>query len=180
MEIIRPIIKIYHDEEIELNYKKTLDYYNGKYSVTVNEKDIFYCSEEEVVNRLNDFAEKSINNISDKIDINIWFKEFNNLYPWVEKLGKHNLFNKEKIILAIEKYSEKINIAVGLYNIIYRAIPFSINHDDMNEYFEIFKNKVCITYYAKLIREIKKSLDKKIFDVKLIEDLFGTLFNSNY
>ena len=37
--IIRPIINIYNDEDIEVNYKKALDYYIGKYRInSLNEQ----------------------------------------------------------------------------------------------------------------------------------------------
>ena len=88
--------------------KKALDYFIGKYSVTTSEKDIFYCSEQEVEQRLIDFVNNNIKNINNKIDINVWFKELNNLYPWAEKINKPQIFNEKEIILAMDKYVEKI------------------------------------------------------------------------
>lgn len=176
--IIRPIINIYKDDDIEINYKKALDYYIGKYSVTTNEKDIFYCSEQEVEERLNAFVDNNIKQINHKIDINVWFKELNNLYPWAEKINKKKIFDEKEILSAIDKYKERINTNENLYNIIDRTLPFHLSHKDMEKYYNNLKSKVAIYYFKILIENIKKSMTNNKYDVELIRNLFDTLSNS--
>ena len=176
--IIRPIINIYNDEDIEVNYKKALDYYIGKYSVTTSEKDIFYCSEQEVEERLNAFVDNNIKQINNKIDINVWFNELNNLYPWAEKINKKKIFDEKEILSAIDKYKEKINTNENLYNIIDRTLPFHLSHKDMEKYYKNLKSKVAIYYFKILIENIKKSMANDRYDVELIRNLFDTLSNS--
>lgn len=176
--IIRPIINIYKDDDIEINYKKALDYYIGKYSVTTNEKDIFYCSEQEVEERLNAFVDNNIKQINHKIDINAWFKELNNLYPWAEKINKKKIFDEKEILSAIDKYKERINTNENLYNIIDRTLPFHLSHKDMEKYYKNLKSKVAIYYFKILIENIKESMTNNKYDVELIRNLFDTLSNS--
>lgn len=176
--IIRPIIGIYKDENTEVNYKKALDYFIGKYSVTTSEKDIFYCSEQEVEQRLIDFVNNNIKNINNKIDINVWFKELNNLYPWAEKINKPQIFNEKEIILAMDKYVEKINLQDNLYNILDRTLPFHTSHEDMQKYYKVLKTKIAMYYFSKLIDKIKQSMKSNVYDDNLIRNLLDTLTNT--
>lgn len=176
--IIRPIIGIYKDENTEVNYKKALDYFIGKYSVTTSEKDIFYCSEQEVEQRLIDFVNNNIKNINNKIDINVWFKELNNLYPWAEKINKPQIFNEKEIILAMDKYVEKINLQDNLYNILDRTLPFHTSHEDMQKYYKVLKTKIAMYYFSKLIDKIKQSMKSNVYDDNLIRNLLDALTNT--
>lgn len=176
--IIRPIIGIYKDENTEVNYKKALDYFIGKYSVTTSEKDIFYCSEQEVEQRLIAFVNNNIKNINNKIDINVWFKELNNLYPWAEKINKPQIFNEKEIILAMDKYVEKINLQDNLYNILDRTLPFHTSHEDMKKYYKVLKTKIAMYYFSKLIDKIKQSMKSDVYDDNLIRNLLDTLTNT--
>ena len=178
LNIIMPIINIYKDNDTKLNYEKALDYYIGKYSVSNSEKDIFYCSEQEVKDRLNAFIENNIKKINNKIDINVWFKELNILYPWAERINKKNMFVESEIISAIDKYKEKINIDDNLYNIIDRTLPFHLSHKDMEKYYKIFKNKIATYYVTTLVEKIKKSMINDRYDINLITNLFDVLSNT--
>lgn len=178
MGIIKPIINIYYDCDIDSNYKKALDYFVGKYTVTESEKNIFYCSEEEVRKRLNDFYNNNIVNINDNIDINVWFKELNNLYPWTEKINEPNIFKEEEIISAADKYVLKMDVNDSLYNLIDKTIPFHISNTTTKKYYTIIKNKITINYFNKLVIKINESIDKDEYNEKIIEELFDSLGNS--
>lgn len=176
--IIRPIINIYRDDNTSINYNKALDYYIGKYSITVSEKNIFYCSEQEVEQRLAEFVNNNIKKINNQVEINVWFKELNELYPWAEKIDKSNIFKEEEIVDAIDKYVEKVVINDTLYNLIDRTIPFALSHKNMERYYGILKSKLTIHYFVKSIEIIKELLKVGEYDVKIISELLDSLGNS--
>lgn len=178
LNIIKPIVNIYLDVNAELNYKKALDYYVGKYSITSNEKNIFFCDEEEVEKRLTSFVDNNIKNINDKVDINIWFKQLNDLYPWAEKIGKKQIFNEQEITTAMDKYIDKFIIDDSLYNLLDRTIPFGISHQDMDKYYKMFKCKLALHYVNEMIEKAKNSIRSKKYDDKIIRELFDTVSNN--
>lgn len=178
ISIIKPIINIYNDYNVELNYKNALDYYIGKYSITTSEKNIFYCSEQEVEERLLDFVNNNIKNVNDELDLNVWFKEFNDLYPWAEKINKSNIFKEKEILFAIEKYVENVVINDTLYNLIDRTIPFHLSHKDMEKYYKFLKCKLATHYFGELIKEIKQQIKTREYNDKIIRDLFDSLGNT--
>lgn len=107
---------------------------------------------------MNAFVDNNIKQINNKIDINVWFKELNNLYPWAEKNNKKKIFDEKEILSAIDKYKEKINTNENLYNIIDRTLPFHLSHKDMEKYYKSLKSKVAIYYFKILIKNIKESM----------------------
>lgn len=178
MGIIRPILELYYDCNTENNYSNIKDYYFVKHNVSPKEKNIFYCSEQEVEDRLRNFVKNSIKKINNQIDINVWFKELNDLYPWAEKINKLDIFYEEEIILAIDEYVKRVCINDSLYNLIDRTFPFHISHKEMKKYYTVLKRKLAIHYFTELIKNAKQSMKTNEYNSKIISDLFDTLRNS--
>ena len=175
--IIRPLIELYFDRNIDVNFSNIRDYYFVKHNVNPEEKNIFYCGEQEVEQRLRDFVKNSIKNINQTLDINVWFKELNDLYPWAEKINKPDIFEEVDIVSAIEKYVERVSIDDSLYNLIDRTIPFHLSNKEMQKYYAILKRKLTIYYFDELIKKIQNSMKTNEYSSKLISDLFDNLRN---
>ena len=175
--IIRPLIELYFDRNIDVNFLNIRDYYFVKHNVNPVEKNIFYCGEQEVEQRLLDFDKNNIKNINQTLDINVWFKELNDLYPWAKKINKPDIFEEVDIVSAIEKYVERVSIDDSLYNLIDRTIPFHLSNNEMEKYYAILKRKLTIYYFDELIKKIQNSMKTNEYSAKLISDLFDNLRN---
>lgn len=175
--IIRPLIELYFDRNIDVDFLNIRDYYFVKHNVNPEEKNIFYCGEQEVEQRLIDFVKNNIKNINQTLDINVWFKELNDLYPWAKKINKPDIFEEVDIVSAIEKYVERVSIDDSLYNLIDRTIPFHLSNNEMEKYYAILKRKLTIYYFDELIKKIQNSMKTNEYSAKLISDLFYNLRN---
>ena len=177
--IIRPIIELYFDRNIEINILNIKDYYFVKHNVNPEEKNIFYCDEQEVEHRLRNYVENSIKTINQETDVSVWFKELNNLYPWAEKINKPEIFEEVDIVSAIEEYVKKINTDDAIYDLIERVEPFELSNKKMAEYYIILKQKIAIYYFNEQIKKIQKSMHENKYNYKLLSDLFDNLRNTN-
>lgn len=173
--IIQPIMNLYYDYDVENNYLKIRDYYFVKHNINPEEKNIFYCSEEEVESRIKNFVANSIEKVNKNLDVNLWFKEFNVLYPWAERINKKNLFNKNKIEAIMEEYAKAININESLYEIIDRTMPFSIENEELQKYYKSYKNKIAISYFSRIVDAVKK---ENKYNITYLDNLFNIISNS--
>lgn len=177
LNIIKPILNIYYDYNIEQNYSNIKDYYLVKHNINPEEKNIFYCSEEEVESRIKSFITNSIEKVNENLDINLWFKEFNIIYPWAEKIDKKELFKRNKIELIMDEYAKSVDINENLYEIIDRIMLFSIENKELQEYYKIYKNKISISYYTRLIEKIKNMIEENNYDITYLDNLFNIISN---
>ena len=178
--LINPIINIFDNIDETASYQKINDYFVIKNNVIQNKKDLFFCSEDELKERINDFVDNNIKNIDKKKSLYIWFKELNSIYPWAERIKMDKKFHKKDIENTMDFYLSNISTNEYLYNIIDRTLPFSIESENMKKYYNTLNKKIVEHYYTKLLNNIKYSVPVDNYDVELLEKLFSTINLTQY
>jgi hypothetical protein len=188
--ILEPIIKIYNDVEVEDSYIQIKNYYKAKNSLEGSsekalknnvKKDTFFCSLDELIERIDIFKKECIYKINDNMNFNNWFKELNVLYEYSQIYGLKESFDRNEIIEAMNKYVDKLEIKDGtLYSIINSFRRYmSVDNNDMKEYEEIFKNKITEKYYIKKYEEVLDDFSNNKYDCEKIEALFSFFSEAN-
>lgn len=177
VDLIRPVINIYNTVDEQKSYENIQDYFKLKNSPITQNKALFYCSREQIEKRLNDFIEKEIKNKSNK-DIITWFKELNQLYPWIEKLNLGCKISDDEIKDAMDMYIKEIDFTQKLYDIINHHLFFEIESANMKELYKVMKSKIANHYINEKIKELEMKISSGSYENELLDNIFITINNS--
>ena len=178
--LINPIISIYRDIDVKLNFEIVNKYYEDLHNPKSNnkQKELLYLSETDLINTIREFYNKYILNIDKSLDINNWFKRLNQIYEYSSIVNLQGIFKEEEIYRAMDSYIENIDFKESLYNIIDSFHMFEKTSEKMNEYRQILNSKITEKYYMKLICEISRKIKNNSYEFEKIETLFS-LFSNN-
>ncbi len=177
VDLIRPIINIYNTINEENSYNSIYTYFESKNSPITKNKELFYCSAEQIEKRIEEFKEKSIKNKSYK-NILEWFKELNRLYPWIDKLNLKCKLEDNEIITAMDMYIDELDYSVPLHELIDYPILMEIESTKLKELYKLLNSKIAMSYLNKKIEDLKNQSSKKIYNGDSINSLFKTITNT--
>ena len=177
IDLIRSLINIYNTINEEKSYKMIYNYFELKNSPITKNKELFYCSTEQIEKRIEEFKEKNIKNKSNKNFIE-WFKELNQLYPWINKLNLTCKINDDEIINAMNMYIEEIDCTIPLHELVNFRFFVEIEDENIKNFYNILNSKVSKHYLNKKIEYLKKQVSKKIYKTNQIGELFENINNS--
>ena len=175
-DLVASISKIYNNENCINNYNKINNHYITKYSLSETEKDIFYCNQEEIISRLNNFNNNNIKKINKNLNISNWFSELNNLYFWIDILDVKNIFLEEDILSAADEYVKTIDLNNNLYSLIDKTIQFHFTNENIKGIYNKINKKIVDYYFDSIIKNINKSIKEEIYDDSLLDNMFNSLF----
>lgn len=178
--LINPIISIYRDIDVKLNFEIVNKYYEDLHNLESNnnQKELLYLSEADLINTIREFHNKYIVNIDKSLDINNWFKRLNQIYEYSSIVNLQGIFKEEEICRAMDGYLENIDFKESLYNIIDSFHMLENHSEKMKEYRQILNSKITEKYYMKLICEISRKIKNNSYEFEKIETLFS-LFSNN-
>lgn len=177
VDLIRPIINIYNTINEDNSYNSIYTYFESKNSPITKNKELFYCSTEQIEKRIEEFKAKSIKNKSYK-NILEWFKELNRLYPWIDKLNLKCKIEDNEIIDAMDMYIDELDYSVPLHEIIDFPILMEIESTKLKELYKLLNSKIAMSYLNKKIEDLKNQSSKKIYNGDSINSLFKTITNT--
>lgn len=178
--LINPIISIYRDIDVKLNFEIVNKYYEDLHNLEsdTEHKELLYLSEADLINTIREFHNKYILNIDKSLDINNWFKRLNEIYEYSSIVNLQEMFKEDEIYRAMDSYVEDINFKGSLYNIIDSFHMLENHSEKMKEYRQILNSKITEKYYMKLICEISRKIKNNSYEFEKIETLFS-LFSNN-
>lgn len=171
--IIRTLIDIYNDKNTKERIEDIKEYYYAKHNVAeIGDKNIFFCSEDEIIKRINTFNEKSIKQRNENLSVTLWFKEFESVYEWSEKLGINNIFEEGKVMERINDFAKEVNVEKELYDNYDRMYLIEIR--TIKDYYKQYINKLAQCYYLSIVNQI----NNKQYKVDLVDKLFQIIRSS--
>ncbi|MGM9850336.1 MAG: P-loop NTPase fold protein [Bacilli bacterium] len=176
IDLIRPIIRIYNAIDEQKSYSEIRDYFKIKNSPITKNKALFYCSKEQIEERINKFIEKDIKKKSNKNVIS-WFKELNQLYPWINKLKLDCKISNDEIQEAMNMYVKEMDCSKQLYEIIDHHIFFELESSETKQLYKILKSKMAVHYINKKIEELENSINKGEYNRELLDNIFYAMNN---
>lgn len=108
--VVNPLLKIYQDKDVKENFKEIDNYYKTAHCTNKKSLDTFYLSEEELKVIIESFYNNTILNIDESLNINDWFKKFNDIYKYSEIIDMQDFFQECNIKNAMDAYIEKWNL----------------------------------------------------------------------
>ena len=139
------------------------------------EKDLFYCSKEELISRANIFRDKVINKYNNNYDIINFENELSKLDYYLSKAGLNNYYNDNEIESAINLYINNIDInKKKVYDYI-KIMPDRFDSDLYNKYHNIINTKIVNKYIDEYIKVLVEETNNKIYKDSSIEDLYQIL-----
>lgn len=178
--MIDPLLKIYDDKDEKTAYKDLLSYFLLQNTSKKGNKELFYCSEDEIKKRIKHFIDDTIIKKSNDLSLNIWFKEFTDLYDMAEKINKKEMFVDEQICDALNYYSSQVSIDGYLHNSVDRSFHFWIENKNVRNYYDKLNKFIAKHYMNKIINKIIENINDNIFDNELIDKLFSAIDEKKY
>lgn len=176
--IVTPLLEIYNDKEVKENFKKINDYYISAHDSSKKNLDTFYLSEKELKIIIECFYNNTILNVDESLNINDWFKKFNDIYKYAEILGIQDMFEESNIKNAMDLYIKKMEFDEGLFYILDRHLPFEIKSDKIMEYNKILNEKITKQYYLDALEKVEDLIKHNSFNRNIIERIFS-IFREN-
>lgn len=179
--IVNLLLDIYQDKDVQVNFEKLNKYYKDLHTIdeTKEEIDLFYMSEEQLEEKIDNFYNNYILKADKTLDINNWFKKLNEIYTYAKAIGKEKKFKDEDILKAMDIYLENLQVNEGLFYILDRHIPHQISEDKMLEYNKQLNEKITEKYYAKSIENIVKKIEENDFNAENLDRLY-TIYTEDH
>lgn len=181
--IVKILIDIYDDIEMDNNFKKLINYFKSEQSENSKEKSLFYKSKEELKKYIQEFYNSSILNVNQYLDIDMWLKKFAEVNYYAVIINNKNWYKEDEIEKAIDKYVENISdIQLEVKNNVYRLVHLNQYKDStIEEICELINQKIYNKYIDNLIYQIAEKKKENKYDEQLIENLFEiyTIKNGN-
>lgn len=179
--IVNLLLDIYQDKDVQVNFEKLNKYYKDLHTIdeTKEEIDLFYMSEEQLEEKIDNFYNNYILKADKTLDINNWFKKLNEIYTYAKAIGKEKIFKDEDILKAMDIYLENLQVNEGLFYILDRHIPHQISEDKMLEYNKQLNEKITEKYYAKSIENIVKKIEENDFNAENLDRLY-TIYTEDH
>ncbi len=179
----RPLIEllcsIYYDYDKAENFIKINDYYKNIYSDN-NEKplELFYRSEKDMIDYINNFVKKSVNIFNPEYTINTFIKELESINDYVEVLNLTSSMKKSKIIKRLKDYANKLNYANKTVYELTRNVDFHfVRSKSVVEYVKIATDIINEVYYKKFFETLKLEIANETYNsskLELLSNYFGT------
>lgn len=179
--IVNLLLDIYQDKDVQANFEKFNKFYKDIHTIdeTKEEIDLFYMSEEQLIEKIEAFHKNCILKADKKLDINNWFKKLNEIYTYAKAIGKEKIFKDEEIFKVMDIYLENLQVEEGLFYILDRHIPYQISEDKMLEYNKQLNEKITEKYYAKSIEKIVKKIEENDFKAENLDRLY-TIYTEDH
>lgn len=179
--IVNLLLDIYQDKDVQANFEKFNKFYKDIHTIdeTKEEIDLFYMSEEQLIEKIEAFHKNCILKADKKLDINNWFKKLNEIYTYAKAIGKEKIFKDEEIFKVMDIYLENLQVEEGLFYILDRHIPYQISEDKMLEYNNQLNEKITEKYYAKSIEKIVKKIEENDFKAENLDRLY-TIYTEDH
>lgn len=179
--IVNLLLDIYHDKDVQVNFGKFNKYYKDLHTIdeTKKEIDLFYMSEEQLGEKIDNFYNNYVLKADKTLDINNWFKKLNEIYTYAKAIGKEETFKDEDILKAMDIYLENLQVNEGLFYVLDRHIPHQISEDKMLEYNKQLNEKITEKYYAKAIENIVKKIEENDFNAENLDRLY-TIYTEDH
>lgn len=179
--IVNLLLNIYCDKDVENNFEKLNKFYKDLHTIDESKKDIdlFYLSEEQLKEKINNFYNKYIIKTDNLLDVNNWFKKLNEIYTYAKVIGKENIFKDEEILKAMDSYLKNLKLNEGLYYTLDRHIPYQISEEKMLEYNKELNKKIAEKYYSKSIEEIVQKMKEGEFTTENLDRLY-TIYTEDH
>lgn len=178
--VVNPLIEIYQDKDVKENFKEIDNYYKTAHCTNKKSLDAFYLSEEELKVIIESFYNNTILDIDESLNVNDWFKKFNDIYKYAEVIDMQDVFNEYDIRNAMDKYIEKMEFNEGLFYILDRHEPFEIKSDKIKDYNKILNEKITNQYYLDALEKLENLIKEKSFDRVIIERIFSVFREKNF
>lgn len=183
--IINPLLEIYEDKNIEDNVNKIDKYYvykkeSEKTENKISQENMFYLSEENQREIILDFYNNSVLKANPNLDINSWFKNFDNIYTNASRIDMQDIFNEEKVISAMDLYLENLIVKDSLLYVLHAHVPFEFKNDKMKEYNKILNDKITNKYYEKYLKLVKEDVEHNKYDIENLQILFSLYRENNF
>lgn len=179
--IVNLLLNIYYDKDVENNFEKLNKFYKDLHTIDESKEDIdlFYLSEEQLKEKINNFYNKCIIKTNKSLDVNNWFKKLNEIYTYAKVIGNENIFKDDEILKAMDSYLENLKLNEGLYYILDRHIPYQISEEKMLEYNKELNKKIAEKYYSKSIEEIVQKMKEGEFTTENLDRLY-TIYTEDH
>lgn len=144
--------------------------------ITEPEKDLFFCSKEELIDRAKKFKSNVMKKYNSDFDIKSLEQELSKLYHYLSIVGVEDYYTNKEVVHAIDIYVDKIDIN---NKDIYSFMKPNLNNYDENfydKYHNIMISKICNKYIVSYINKIKDEVSKEIYSTN-IDKLYGMLTN---
>ena len=171
--VINLLLEIYQDEDVKEKFKEIDNYYKSAHKTNRKSLDMFYLSEEELKVIIESFYNNTILNIDESLDINDWFKKFNDIYKYAEIINIQDIFKEFNIKNAMDAYIERMEFNEGLFYILDRHELFEIKSDKIRYYNKILNEKITNKYYLDALEKLKKIIKQNSFDRTILERVFS-------
>lgn len=144
----------------------------------VQEENLYFCSEEEILKKAKNFYNNCINRYNDKITIVDFHRELEKFEYHLSRCGKNNYFDRNKTIKAIDYYVDKLNYDFDLY-IYLEDVKLFYGVINRNEYRKSIIEKISKKLVNSNILKMSEEIEKNNYDVDILENLFRYLLNNN-
>lgn len=178
--IVNPLLEIYQDKDVKENFKKINDYYKSAHCTNKKSLDTFYLAEEDLKVIIESFYNNTILNIDESLNINDWFKKFNDIYKYAEIIDMQDVFQECDIKNAMDAYIEKMEFNEGLFYILDRHEPFEIMSDKIRYYNTVLNGKITNKYYIDALEKLENLIKQDSFDRMIIERAFSIFRETNF
>ena len=145
--------------------------------ITEPEKDLFYCSANELIERGERFKNEVMNIYNDKFDINLLEKEISKLDYYLSKAGKNNYFSREEIMNTIRIYTENIDVnSKSIYDYI-KIMPDVYDSNFFQEYNEFTNKKIYERFFVQYFNRLNEEIQRGEYNTSCIKNLYDIIKN---
>lgn len=176
--VVNPLLEIYQDKDVKENFKEIDAYYKSVHSTNKKNLDTFYLSEEELKLMIESFYNNTVLNIDESLNINDWFKKFNDIYKYAEIIDMQDIFQECNVKKAMNAYIEKMEFNEGLFYILDRHEPYEIKSEKIRYYNQVLNEKITNQYYLDALEKLENLIKQNSFDRGIIERTFS-IFREN-
>lgn len=170
--LIKPLIDIFNDLKVNKKIIEINNIYKRKNNNSEKKLEDFYCSEDQMRQRISDFNKTYIKNHNMSLKIDDWLKMFNNYYSWAELLKMESLFKQTDVNKRINQYVDNMkltddNAYTYLGDFDYKRF---YTHEYILGLHKTIYELIALKYYSNLFDRIKTELSICVFNEELLDN----------
>lgn len=186
MDLITYLNRVFNDEKKDYNFNNIDNYYKTKYSKNVtnndNNKDLFFYSEEELVNYINNFILSSLKRTNNDFNIQTFLKQIDSILEYTNALEISYLIKDNLVENRLKDYLQNFDYSKSYFDLHYSLDIHFIKNSKTKEYIKKAKIILEEMYYKRLFLKLKDCIDSQTYSYKELDKLeryFGTVDISN-
>ncbi len=156
---------------IELSYRSK--------QIVESEKDLFYCSKEELIERANKFKTEVMKKYNENFDINSLEKELSKIDYYLSLIGLNNYYSNKDVEKAIDLYIDNIDVCKKeIYDYI-KVMPEAYQSNFFKKYNDVINKKITKKFIDEYSSQLEEEIGKDIYKSSSIKKIYEIIQNDS-